>query len=139
MTNGKRDLEFGSVMPFSMRVGSASGSAVVTEHVLVGHIAFNLPMLIVGTILAVILAAIGLYVLILGDARVGGAPIDDAGLLSLMALDNSSVASRLVGLKFGTSSARRRAGAFMVEIVDGRLAPVGDVGEDDLDEKSMTL
>ena len=78
----------------------------------------------VGTILAALLTAIGLYVLALGDARVGGAPIQDAGLLSLMVLDNSAVAERLTGANLYNTQARRRAGTFLVKIVDGRLVPV---------------
>lgn len=88
----------------------------------------NVPSLIVGTILAALLTALGMYVLALGEARVGGAPIEDAGLLSLMTLDNSAIASRFTGARLYNSDARRRAGSFLVRIVDGRLVPVE--GED---------
>ena len=77
-----------------------------------------------GTGLAALLTAIGLYVLTLGDARVGGASIQDAGPMSLMTLDNSAVAERLDGVNLYDTQARRRAGMFLVKIVDGRLVPV---------------
>ncbi|KZV70774.1 hypothetical protein PENSPDRAFT_651225 [Peniophora sp. CONT] len=126
-----------SQMPFSTRLGPATGFAVVSEQVLVGRISLNEPSLIIGTILAALLTAIGMYVLALGDARVGGAPIEDAGLLSLVALDNSAVASRLTGTNSYNSNARRRAGAFLVKIVDGRLVPV-DGREYELDGKGVS-
>ncbi|VDC03882.1 unnamed protein product [Peniophora sp. CBMAI 1063] len=128
-----------SQMPFSTRLAPATGHAVVNEQVLVGRVSLNVPSLIVGTILAALLTGIGMYVLALGDARVGGAPIEDAGLLSLMALDNSAIASRLTGASMYNSNTRRRAGAFLVKIVDGRLVPVEGAGEYELDGKGSSL
>ncbi|VDB84914.1 unnamed protein product [Peniophora sp. CBMAI 1063] len=102
-----------------------NGSTQVVERVLVGRITFNVPALLVGTILAAILAILGVYILASGDAaRMRDAPINDAGLLSLMALDNSAVAERLSLSSLDSVKVRRRAGASLVEIVDGRLVPV---------------
>lgn len=67
--------------------------------------------------------------LVFGDVHVGDAPINDAGLLCLMSLDSSAVASRLSRFSTHSSEARRRAGAFSVRIVDGQLVPVEDVGD----------
>ena len=92
---------------------------------------FNVPALIAGTVLAIVLALLGVYMLALGDLRLGDAPVEDAGLLCLMTLDNSAVASRLSEFSMLGSEARRRAGRFSVEIVGGRLVAVEDIGDPD--------
>ncbi|VDC03881.1 unnamed protein product [Peniophora sp. CBMAI 1063] len=113
-------------MRYITRLVPTSDSALVTERKLMGRITFNLPSLFAGTALAVVLATLGLYMLISGDIRSGEAPIQDAGLLNLMSLDNSAVASRLSQPSMVSSKARRREGAFLVMVVDGRLVPVDD-------------
>ncbi|KZV70775.1 hypothetical protein PENSPDRAFT_685206 [Peniophora sp. CONT] len=118
-------------MGYSTRLEPASGSAPVTEQVLVGRLTFNIPALISGTALAAALTVVGIYMLIFGNVRAGDAPLDDAGLLCLMTLDNSAVASRLSHFSMHSPEARRRAGAFSVRIVDGRLVPADDA-EDSL-------
>lgn len=78
-----------------------------------------------GTVLAAILTALGAYILTRGDAAyIRNAPINDAGLLSLMTLDNSAIAARLSVSSMDSVKMRRRAGAFLVEVVDGYLVPV---------------
>lgn len=80
--------------------------------------------------MAAVLTVLGSYILARGDAvRVGDAPISDAGLLGVMTLDNSAIAARLSVSNMNSVKARRRAGAFLVEIVDGRLVPVEDAEE----------
>ena len=74
------------------------------------------------------MTALGAYILILGDARSRDSPVADVGLLGLMTLDNSAVAERLSAFKMRDAQARRRAGAFLVDIVEGRLVLVdGDL------------
>ena len=92
---------------------------------------FNVPALFAGTALAIVLAMLGVYMLAFGDLRTGDAPVENAGLLCLMTLDNSAVASRLSEFSMLGSEARRRAGIFSVEIVGGRLVAVEDVGDPD--------
>ncbi|VDC07577.1 unnamed protein product [Peniophora sp. CBMAI 1063] len=119
------------VLPPSVTVAPVNGTATVIERVLVGRIAFNVPSLIVGTALAAILTALGVYILAIGDARrIDGAPINDAGLLSLMTVDNSVVAARLSSHDVPTVQSRRRAGDFLVRIVGGRLVVVEDSDKD---------
>ena len=58
--------------------------------------------------------------------------VEDVKLLSLMKLDNSAVASYLSGYKTDSVKRRRRAGDFLIKIVNRRLVPTGvetqDVG-----------
>ncbi|VDC03890.1 unnamed protein product [Peniophora sp. CBMAI 1063] len=124
------------VQGYSTRLEPVSGSTTVTEQRLVGRIDFNLPALISGTILATVLTVLGLYMLARGDVREGEAPIEDAGLLCLMTLDNSAVAARLSQYSMHSSEARRRAGAFSVKIVDGRLVPIEDAEDPPYDGHS---
>lgn len=78
--------------------------------------------------MAAILTVLGVYILTRGDAaRIRTAPINDAGLLSLMTLDNSAIAARLSIFNMDSVKMRRRAGAFLVEIVDGRLVPIEEM------------
>ncbi|KZV73490.1 hypothetical protein PENSPDRAFT_648826 [Peniophora sp. CONT] len=106
-------------------VAPVTGSTSVIEHTPVGQIILNVPSLLVGTMLSAILLALCMYILAQGDAsRLENTPISDAGLLSIMSLDNSVIAARLSASSMDNVKARRRAGAFLVEIVDGRLVPV---------------
>ncbi|KZV73492.1 hypothetical protein PENSPDRAFT_648827, partial [Peniophora sp. CONT] len=116
------------VMPLSTVLAPVNGSASVVEQVLIGRITFNDPSLILGAIFSAVLTVLGAYILVRGDvARIEHAPIKDAGLLSLMALDNSAIAPRLSASSMDSVKMRRRAGDFLVRIVDGQLVPVEDI------------
>ncbi|VDB84924.1 unnamed protein product [Peniophora sp. CBMAI 1063] len=107
-------------------VGGSVTNADLVQQELVGRVTFNAVALIAGTVLSAILVSLGAYVLLMEDTAhtTDTAPINDAGLLSLMSLDNSAVAARLSSRGMNSAFTRRRAGRFLVEIVDGRLVPV---------------
>ena len=102
-------------------------------------------MLVAGTILAALLTVLGAYILLFWDARTSGEePISDIGLLNLMSIDNSAVASRLSASTMDSAQARRRAGACLVESVEGRLVPVDDdeekeLGDSDTDSQNEDI
>ncbi|VDB84929.1 unnamed protein product [Peniophora sp. CBMAI 1063] len=119
------------VQVLSTIVAPVNGSASVIERVLVGRITFNVPSLVTGLILSAILTMMSAYLLVRGDmACARRAPISDAGLLSLMTLDNSVIAARLSALAMRSVQSRRRAGDFLVRVEEGRLVVVGDVEKD---------
>ncbi|VDB84584.1 unnamed protein product [Peniophora sp. CBMAI 1063] len=125
------------ILPLSTVLAPVNGSTVVQGRKLAAHITIDVPSLVIGTALAVILTALGAYILIREDtARMADAPIRDAGLLSLMTLENSAIAARLSATGLQSAQARRRAGDFLVRIVDGRFVIVGD--EEDADVKSVS-
>ncbi|VDB97872.1 unnamed protein product [Peniophora sp. CBMAI 1063] len=124
----------------SRTVQTTLSNVTVNYHWLVGRVDFRVPLLLLGTALAVILTALAAYILGSTEVSEDGAPLDDVKLLSLMTLNNSAVVSRLRKHKTDTTQARREAGLFPVKVVGHQFVPAnGTETEHDEDTSQEVL
>jgi hypothetical protein len=85
--------------------------------------------LLLGAISSVALLVVTAVILFAGKSGAGvkdgaSVPLDGVSLLQVTSLDTSHVAARLADVDANDAAARRRAGMFLVTVVDGRLVPV---------------
>ena len=86
-----------------------------------------MPVLALGTVASIVLFGAAVAV-IWPQLKPSSAPnvnsIDGTSLLHVGALDFSMVTARLSGVDIGSTDELRRAGVFVVTLVDGKLVPV---------------
>ncbi|KZV67841.1 hypothetical protein PENSPDRAFT_40960 [Peniophora sp. CONT] len=114
--------------PFSSRtVKKTRGNVEVTYYEYAGQVQVDTLYLTLGTVLAILLTALGSYIMAMAVSR-RRAPIDDVDLLGIMALNNSLVAAQLshqqARYDMDSTLGRRQAGNFKVTVARDGLVPV---------------